>query len=396
MIDRRTPEGTPPRIGIIGGGQLARMSTQAATRMGFEVRILERYAASPAGSIAHEEFIGSPADHDLLRRFAADCDVVTLESEFHDEADLAVIADSGGLLYPTAESVGLIQDKLTQKQTIEAAGVPVAPYAAIPDRESARAFGEEHGYPFLLKSRRGGYDGYGNATIRSEEEIARGWASITDNEMRSDLYAEAFVDFVRELAVMVVRGVDRRTLLYPVVETVQKDHICHVVIAPSETEEGLADVARDYAQRSIEAIDGVGIFGVELFETTDGRLLVNELAPRPHNSGHYTIEACVTSQFENHVRAVLGLPLGSTALRRPAAVMVNLLGDVDGGGAIRSWDEALEDPEVHLHLYGKSRSRPGRKMGHMTMLGEERDVVRANAERIAETIGFTEAAVESR
>ncbi len=379
---------TFPTIGILGGGQLARMSAQAATRLGLTVHILESFPDSPAGSIAHAETVGKTSDRETLRGFAAACDAISLESEFHREEDLAVIEQAGGLLYPSSATVALVQDKLHQKQTLEQAGVPVAPYAPVTTIDDARAFGAEHGYPFVLKARRGGYDGYGNATIDNEEGIEAGWNRITTGDLRNELYAEAFVSFVRELAVMVVRSRDGETKLYPVVETVQRDHICHVVIAPATIATAVADEVRRQAVGAIEAIDGVGIFGVELFESSDGSVLVNELAPRPHNSGHYTIEACVTSQFENHVRAVLGYPLGATTMQRPAAVMVNLLGDVDGSGAITSYPESLAIDDLHLHLYGKERSRPGRKMGHVTMLGDDVETVRRRAEEAAAVVRF--------
>lgn len=357
-----------PTIGILGGGQLARMTAYAAFRLGMRVHIMERTAGSPAGAIAHREVVGTPADHELLVRFASECDVVTLESEFINETHLAVIEASGVPLYPRAGSVALIQDKLRQKRTLQAAGVPVAPFQAIADSDEAAAFGERHGYPFILKSRRGGYDGYGNATIHSPEEIEPGRRKITGGGDRDELYGEAFVRFTKELAVMIVRGRDGATAAYPVVETVQRDHICNFVMAPAAVEPGAAARALEYAQRSVEAIGGVGIFGVELFLTDEGDVLVNEMAPRPHNSGHYTIEGCVTSQFENHLRAVMGWPLGSTALRAPGVAMVNILGDADGPGTIADYAAALADAGAHLHLYGKAESRRGRKMGHVTVL----------------------------
>lgn len=370
-----------PIIGILGGGQLARMTAYAAFRLGLRVHIMEKEAGSPAGQIAHRESVGRFDDHDALRAFAAGCDVVTLESEFINEEDLAVIERAGTPLFPSSRSVALIQDKLVQKETLAAAGIPVAPFAAVGSVDEAVAFGEERGYPFVLKSRRGGYDGYGNATIRSAGEIADAWRRITGDALRSDLYAEEFVPFDRELAAMVARGRDGEVVIYPVVETVQRDHICHVVSAPARVSESAAETVRAYARRAIEAIDGVGIFGVELFLSGDDALLVNELAPRPHNSGHYTIEGCVTSQYENHLRAILGWPLGSAALTAPGVAMVNILGRADGPGTIANYGEILADPAVHLHLYGKKESRRGRKMGHVTVVaGSPEEAVRVGEE----------------
>lgn len=372
-------------IGILGGGQLARMTAYAALRLGMQVHVLERTLGSPAGSIAHKEVDGVPDDHALLRSFAADCDVITLESEFINEEHLVEIERAGYTLYPSSACVGRIQDKLIQKRTLQEAGIPVAQFRAVASVDEAVTFGDEFGYPFVLKSRRGGYDGYGNATIRNTDDIADGWKRITHGELRNELYCEAFVPFVKELAIMVTRGREGEIALYPVVETVQRNHICHTVTAPAHVEDSVAAVAAEYAQRAVEAIDGVGVFGVELFLTGSGDVLVNELAPRPHNSGHYTIEGCVTSQFENHIRAVMGWPLGSTALRAPGVAMVNILGREDAEGAVENYSEILRDPDVHLHIYGKEKSRAGRKMGHITVLAdsvEEAERRAVQAERL--------------
>lgn len=357
-----------PVLGILGGGQLARMTAYAAFRLGMRVHILERFVDSPAGSIAHKQVVGGPEDHALLRQFAAECDVVTLESEFVNEEHLAEVEKSGVLLFPMSSSVGKIQDKLIQKQTLQSAGIPVADFRGVETPEDAARFGDEFGYPFVLKSRRGGYDGYGNATIRKREDIVDGWEKITQGELRNELYCEAFVPFTKELAVMVTRGRSGDVALYPVVETVQQNHICHIVTAPARVPGGVAVQALEYAQKAVESIDGVGVFGVELFLTEAEEILVNELAPRPHNSGHYTIEGCVTSQYENHIRAVMGWPLGSTALRANGVAMVNILGREEGTGAVANYTDVLQDGDVYLHVYGKETSRPGRKMGHITVL----------------------------
>ena len=368
-----------PTIGILGGGQLARMTAFVATRLGMQVHIMERFANSPAGSIAHREVVGDPSDHDVLLSFAEACDVVTLESEFVNEEHLAVLEQGGHALFPSSRSVGRIQDKLIQKQTLLEAGIPVAPFRAVESPDDAAAFGQESGYPFVMKSRRGGYDGYGNATIDTADAIEEGWERITGGRLRNELYCEAFVPFAKELAIMVTRSRSGQVALYPVVETIQKDHICHVVTAPARVSEAVMEKARQYGQQAIESIDGVGIFGVEFFLKEDDTLLVNELAPRPHNSGHYTIEGCVTSQFENHIRAVMGWPLGSTNLRAPGVAMVNILGREESSGAVANYEEILREPRLHLHIYGKEKGRKGRKMGHITILGDSPE----EAERVA-------------
>lgn len=379
---------TIPTIGILGGGQLARMTAYAAFRLGLRVHIMEREAGSPAGAIAHSETVGSPADHGLLLRFASSCDVITLESEFINEKHLAVLEQGGHILHPRSASVAKIQDKLLQKRTLLDAGVPVAPFEGVAGADEARAFGERHGYPFVLKARRNGYDGYGNATIRRPEDVEKGWMKITQGKTGDELYCEAFVDFTKELAVMVTRDRNGSLAIYPVVETVQKNHICHTVTAPAAIDAAIADRAVDYARRSVEAIEGVGIFGIELFLTGTGEVLVNEMAPRPHNSGHYTIEGCITSQFENHLRAVMGWPLGSTELRAAGVAMVNILGDREGTGGLIDYAAALNDPRTHLHIYGKARSRAGRKMGHVTALGGSVEEALHHAAATAAKVGF--------
>lgn len=376
-------------IGILGGGQLARMTAYAAYRLGLRVHVMEKHAGSPAGQIAHEETVGDPSDHRLLVVFASKCDAVTLESEFINEEHLAEIERAGYVLAPSSSSVALIQDKLRQKQTLAAAGIAVAPFADIADESAASDFGRRHQYPYVLKARRGGYDGYGNATVGSEDAIGEAWRKITRGEDGIELYAEEFVPFERELAVMIARSRSHEIVTYPLVETVQRGHICHLVSAPARVDTEVRDVALRMAREAVEAIDGVGIFGVEMFLTSDKRVLVNEMAPRPHNSGHYTIEGCVTSQFENHIRAVMGWPLGSGELRAPGAAMVNILGRGTEGGQIANFPEALANPRAHVHIYGKSASRAGRKMGHVTVLAETVEQAIQEAENTERSITFT-------
>lgn len=364
------------KIGILGGGQLAQMLTQAAVSLGLDTAIYDTAPDTPASRLTHHNGVGAWGDLDALRAFCDGCDVLTLENEFVLAAPLAELAASGIPIYPAPATLATIQDKLLQKQAIRMAGLPVPHFMATPTPNDAVIAGNGFGYPFLLKARYGGYDGYGNATVHSADDIPAAWAKLA--RPGRELMAEAFVTFERELAVMVVRGRDGETRAYPVVETVQQNHICHVVRAPADISAETAAAAAAMAIEAVQALDGVGVFGVELFDCGNGRLMYNEIAPRPHNSGHYTIEACVTSQFENHLRAVIGWPLGDTALRSPA-VMVNLLGtrnapvDPDGLRA------ALAVHGAHVHLYGKRESRVGRKMGHITALG----ATVADAERTA-------------
>ncbi len=376
----------PALVGILGGGQLARMTAEAAARLGAEVAILEREANSPAARIAAREVVGGWTDHARLAELAEGTLAVTLENEFVDAPSLAWLAARGVPVFPTSETLAAVQDKLTQKRFMRAAGVPVPEFVEVAAPEDAMRAGEAWGWPIVLKARRNGYDGYGNATLRDPGDVTAacerlGWPERT-------LFAEAWVPFVRELAVMVARGREGACVVYPVVETVQRNHICHIVRAPAPVAPAVAARAAEMARRAVEAIDGIGVFGIELFETEAGDVLYNEIAPRPHNSGHYTIEGCVTSQFENHLRAVLGLPLGRADLVAPAAVMVNVLGSSNGPARAEGLAEALAVPGAHVHVYGKLASRAGRKMGHVTALGtdlaesEARALAAANALRL--------------
>ncbi|HLY32418.1 MAG TPA: 5-(carboxyamino)imidazole ribonucleotide synthase [Ktedonobacterales bacterium] len=361
----------PALVGILGGGQLARMTAEAASRLGIEVSILEREAGSPAGRIARREVVGGWLDTGRLAEFAAGTQVVTLENEFVDAQALTWLAEHGFAVYPTGQTLASTQDKLTQKRNMEAAQIPVPRFASVNSPEDVMRAGKDWGWPVVLKARRNGYDGYGNATLRGPEEVTPAFTRLGWPERA--LLVEAWVPFRHELAVMVARGHDGACVVYPVVETIQRDHICHIVRAPAGIDRALAAHAAEVARRAVEAIDGVGVFGIELFETEgkdgSGDILYNEIAPRPHNSGHYTIEGSVTSQFENHLRAVLGLPLGSAEMVAPAAVMVNILGTKSGPASAEGLAEALAIPGAHVHLYGKLVSRIGRKMGHVTALG---------------------------
>jgi 5-(carboxyamino)imidazole ribonucleotide synthase len=372
------------KLGILGGGQLAQMLTQAAISLGIETAIFERTPDSPAARLTQHQIAGQWDDETVLSAFAALCDSVTLENEFVDASVLRRLEAMGLPVYPTSETLALIQDKLIQKQTMQAAGLPMPRFQAVESPEDVRRLAFNFGYPLVLKARRDGYDGYGNATLRSADDIDAAWGKLSKGGRA--LYVEGFVLFTHELAVMVVRGQDGEARTYPVVETVQENHICHVVRAPAQVAPQISQMAAAIAQQAVEAINGVGIFGVELFLLEDGFVLYNEIAPRPHNSGHYTIEGCVTSQFENHIRAVLGWPLGDTNLVAPAAVMVNILGRRNGvtnGDAAKA---ALSVPGAHVHLYGKRDVRVGRKLGHVTVMGDTVEECEILARRAAEGV----------
>ena len=378
-----------PRIGIVGGGQLAKMTAQAAHPLGCSVRVLERQPEFPADLCDTDTVLGDWDDPAVLGVLATDVDVVTLENELVDAGALEAVAARGALVLPSPATIHVTPDKLLQKRRLAAAGLPVPAFRDAPTRAALDAAAADLGLPVVVKRRRGGYDGRGNATARDAAGLDRAWERLGADAR--GLYVEVFVPFVAEAAAIVVRGRDGGVVSYPVVETVNADHVCREVVAPGRFDPALAARAADVARAAVAAVDGVGAFGVEMFVGRDGEVLVNELAPRVHNTGHYTIEGCTCSQFENHLRAVLGWPLGSTAMRAPAAAMVNLLGAGPGTGEPHGLARALAVEGAHVHVYGKTRSERGRKMGHVTALGATPEAALATAREAAGRIRFGEA-----
>ena len=366
-------------IGILGGGQLARMSAYQAYKLGFEIAILEKIKNSPAGQLTHNEFVGWVDDKSILRKFAKACDVITLENEFIDADRLRFIEELGKPVLPSASTIELIQDKFTQKKTLSRKKIPVPDFVEVKSEKDYTRISKKLGSRFILKSRKMGYDGYGNAEVKNENDFIEAYGKLTGRH--SNLLAEEFVNFEQELAVMVVRT-KKEIKTYPVVQTIQKNHICHTVIAPAQISKKKLKETEEIAIEAVKAVKGFGLFGVEMFITGKGKILVNEMAPRPHNSGHYTIEGCVTSQFENHMRAVMNLPLGSTELVNKYAVMVNLLGKREGAGVVENYEESLSEPNLHLHIYGKEKSRVGRKMGHITITGDNLNSILRKAKQM--------------
>jgi phosphoribosylaminoimidazole carboxylase len=354
-------------IGVLGGGQLGRMLASAAHDLGMRIAVLDPDRAAPAGQVANRHVIGDFREPERIRELAEGCDILTVEIEHVNADTLDTLVQQGVPVQPAPGTLRLIQDKLLQKRHLAEHGVPVAPFAEVPDETALAAAAERFGFPLLLKSRLLAYDGRGNAVVQGYDELP---AAITAlGGLARGLYVEQLVPFERELAVIVARGLDGALAVYPVVETLHRDNILHQVIAPALIPEATQQAARDIARRAIATFEGAGIFGVELFLLPDGSVLVNEIAPRPHNSGHYTIEACATSQFEQHLRAILGLPLGDTALKVGAAAMVNILGVGDGllEETLRPIERALAIPGAAIHWYGKSSVRAQRKMGHITL-----------------------------
>ena len=374
---------TFPTIGILGGGQLGKMMAAEAVRMGVDARLLSPKQAGPMQSYAGAQ-VGEWTDPDVLRPFTADCDVVTVESEWAPADAAAEVLPDDTALWPSTNTLSLIKDKGVQKQHLADAGCPVPAFACCETLDEALDAAEELGYPVVLKQYRGAYDGYGNATAASKDELREAWPDLATED---GAMVEAFADFARELAVQVARRPGGNQVVYPVAYTEQRDHRCHAVEVPADIDGEIANKAWHIAQKSVDAVEGVGLIAVELFEMPDGRVLVNELAPRPHNTGHYSIEGAATSQFENHVRAVLDWPLGDPSLRTPVAVMVNVLGRREGTPPqTTGLPRALDTEGVTPHIYGKPDVRPGRKMGHVTALGADRADTRKRAEMAASAI----------
>src|SRR5690625_5078936 len=361
-------------IGFLGAGQLARMSAIEAFRYGMQVAVFsDRPEDEPVQFMTPHSFTGSFSRVEDMIEFAKACDVITLENEFIDSEVLLRLQEASGTpIFPDPRSFALIENKRIEKETFEKAGIPVTPYAVVENPADLKAFGLKDGWPFLLKSSKGGYDGYGNKTVHNTEEAEEAFRKLGGDKGR-EILAGGFVNFTHELAVQVARN-EHGHVVYPCCETIQKNHICVAVKSAAPIPEEIQKKAQQLAVAATEAIDGNGIFAYEFFLTTEGELLLNESAPRPHNSGHYTIEGALTSQFENHVRAVCGLPPGSAEMTAPHAAMINLLGTDDRSARIDHAEEALLEKDGHLHFYGKLSSKPGRKMAHYTLLGEDASV----------------------
>lgn len=370
-----------PVVGIVGAGQLARMMYQAAIPLGIPVRVLAARADDGAAAVARDVMIGEPDSLDDLLRFAAGCDVVTFDHELVEPEHLRMLESKGAVLRPGAETAAVVVDKREQRAIMQRLGVPIPPSREVATPGDIAAFGREYGWPVVLKAARGGYDGRG-VWICADVNAADGvWKEMSGRP----LLAQAFVRIDSEFAVQVARRPGGEDVAYPAVDTVQRDGMFHESIAPSSLPAALATQAVEIAEAIAAEIGCVGMLAVEFF-AVGGRVITNELAARPHNTAHYTIEGCVTSQFENHLRAVCDLPLGSTALIAPAVATVNILGADDGSDPADTLADMLTIDSAHVHLYGKS-ARPGRKLGHVTVCGSDREEALARARSAAAYAG---------
>lgn len=370
-------------VGFVGAGQLARMAQQAAIPLGLRLRLLAESTDDSAAQVVPDVVVGDYRNLDDLLAFAKGCDVVTFDHELTDPQHLAELAAAGAQLVPSPQTKRFAQDKRHQRATLGGLGIPVPRNRSVADLVDVEGLAADAGWPVVLKAVRGGYDGRGVWVVAGASEAGEVLRDAASAGI--ELIGEAFVPIERELAVMVARRPSGESAIYPVVETVQSSGICNEVIAPAPVSPDVAQAARDLAGRIADAVEATGILAVELFSTADG-LLLNEVAARPHNSGHWSIEGAVTSQFANHLRAVCDLPLGATDPTSPVSVMVNVLGRADGADPADLLPAVLEDPDVHVHLYGKT-ARPGRKLGHVTVCGDDLNDVRERARLAAATLG---------
>ena len=359
-------------VGILGSGQLGRMFAIAARRMGYRVHTFSPDTDTPTGQVADLEIVAPYEDLDAVRRFARQVRVVTFEFE-NVPAETAAAAAECSQVRPRGEVLHTTQNRLREKNFLASNGFPLAPFRPVRSLDDLTQALAEIGPKAILKTAGFGYDGKGQIKIHALSAAEEAWRRMNGQEC----VLESWIEFEKEVSVVAVRGVDGSFVHYGVVENDHKNHILDLTRAPGRVSPELAAEAIEIARAVLEKLEVVGVLCVEFFVTTSGKLLINELAPRPHNSGHFTFDACVTSQFEQQLRAACGLPLGSTELLRPAA-MSNLMGDLWDHGE-PNWAAALSLPNVKLHLYGKMSARPGRKMGHLTALGETADDAVATA-----------------
>jgi len=370
------------RVGVVGGGQLARMMIAPAVELGIDLRVLaeeEGMAASLAATA-----VGDYRDAETVLAFARDVDVVTFDHEHVPQGVLTALVDAGVAVHPGPEPLRFAQDKLLMRARLQELGMPQPDWAAITDASELQTFLDAHGGRAVVKTPRGGYDGKGVRVVSAATEAEDWFAALSEDARGGALLVEELVDFTRELAQQIARRPSGEMRAYPVVETVQREGICAEVLAPAPHSRGrLADVATRIGIGIAEGLDVTGMLAVELFETTDERLLVNELAMRPHNSGHWTQDGAVTSQFEQHLRAVLDLPLGDPEAKASWSVMVNILGGPSEGTLDGRFAAAMAaHPAAKVHTYGKA-PRPGRKVGHVNVLGDDLDEVAYEARAAA-------------
>lgn len=366
-------------IGVLGGGQLGRMMAVTARQMGYRIVVLDPYARCPTAQVADGVVVGALDDLASAQHLARQVDVITLDTE-HVPADLLDELEKIVPVRPGASVLRTIQDRLVQKQFLDRVGLPQTPWAPASTIDELEAALDRIGRPAILKVRRAGYDGKGQVRIDPGADAAKQLAVLRGEPA----VLEQLVPFTREISVILGRALDGACRVYPIAENVHRRHVLHTTRAPAPMSDEQRHRAIQIANTVAESLGHVGVMAVEMFELPSGELLVNEIAPRTHNSGHYTYGACATSQFEQHVRAICGLPLGDPRALT-GAVMVNLIGDLWSAGP-PAWDRVLSHADAHLHLYGKDAPAPGRKMGHVVLLDDDTERALATAEAMIATL----------
>jgi len=375
------------KIGIVGGGQLGKMMILEAKRLGFYVAVLDPSPDCPASSICDLHIIAGLDDPKGYTELAKQTDVITYEWENINADVLENLENAGHLIFHPVSTLKSIQSKHTQNLNMEKNGIPVPEFKQVESIEDLKEAGkpENFGYPLMLKTTTGGYDGKGTALIKTENDVENAFEQLGSGV--KGLMVEEFVDFEKEISLIAcVSGAGER-VIYPIAENIHENSILDTTIVPARIEKAVNDKALDIGIKIMSAFNFTGTFCIEMFVTKQGDVYVNEIAPRPHNSGHYTIEGCFANQFENHVRAIVGLPLGDTSLIKPT-IMINLLGQSNGNARLLGLEEAYGNPNVHVHVYGKSESKVDRKMGHFTVIGETVEDALQNAGKLRQILRF--------
>lgn len=360
----------PLSVGIIGGGQLGKMIALEAKRMALKICVLDPSSSCPASSVSDELIVADFKDEQAIKKLANISDVITYEIELAGSEVLIELASKKAhLVNPSPETLRIIQDKYKQKSFLKENNLKVPAFSFVNSEKQLFELCEDYGYPVILKTREYSYDGRGNYLIRSKGEVSRALRKFGGEE--SKLMLEKFVKFKQEISIIVARNRSGQIASFPVVENVHKDHILDMTIAPARVSHEVTTKAKKMAEQALSALNGAGVFGIEMFVTHDDKVLINEIAPRPHNSGHYSLEACSISQFEQHLRAILDLPLSEPRLLSPV-IMVNVLGPRNyvGPYVIGGLRKLFSIPGLTLHIYGKEISKPKRKLGHFTLMGK--------------------------
>ena len=357
----------PAKIGIIGGGQLGKMAVIEAKRMGYYVTVLDPNPTSPAGQVADHQIVASFSDAIAIRELVASSDVSTYEFEHIDAATLESLELEGYAIYPSGSTLKNIQDKYVQKKLLKEMGIPVPDFYPVPNYLELLNCADILGFPFVVKFRRGGYDGKGNFIVHEACQLKE----LESHAEKELLMAEQFIDFDRELSVVTARSVDGQFKLFPIAENVHEQSILRLTRVPADISWNVKQNIDAICKKVLDGLQDCGVFCIELFLSRNGRVYINEIAPRPHNSGHYSIEACVTSQYEQLIRIITRLPLGSCKLRSPC-VMVNILGNETtiGDYTFNGFEKVLDVEDLHLHIYGKQKSGYLKKIGHVTALDD--------------------------